>query len=1010
MINGVRRAGIEFIFRRGLRFAGAAALGILVACSSGGGSSSTPPPPVPPSITSQPGNLTVNQGQSASFTVSASGTSPLSYQWRKNGAALGTGAGTSVFTIAAAQPADAGNYDVVVSNSAGTATSSAALLVVQVPPSISAQPVAQTVNQGQAVTFNVIASGMPAPTYQWRQNGAVLSGATASSYSIPAAMPANAGSYDVVVSNPAGSVTSAVASLIVNVPPLITTPPAALTVNLGASASFSVSATGTSPLTYQWRKDGTNIGGATAPAFGISATALADAGSYDVVVSNVAGSVTSPAAVLVVNAPPTITSQPASLTVVVGQPASFSVTATGTAPLTYQWKKDGVAISGALSSVYSIAAAGIGNAGSYTVVVANAAGSVTSNAATLTVNPSGTAPTITSQPVNLTVAAGHSASFSVIATGTAPLTYQWRKNGVSIGGATSSIYSISSTVAGDAGSYSVVVSNSFGTVTSNAATLTVTSAGLDLSISAVYITQATQTLGETVPLVKDRNGFIRVFVVASQANSVTPQVRVRFYSGATVVNQLTINAPGGSVPLAVDEGTLGSSWNANISGTWIQPGISMLVDVDPTSAITETDKTNNNFPLSGVPQALDIRTLLPFSTTVIPVTQSGMTGNVNSGNIGTWVGRLFRMYPIPSVNSLVGAGYTTGAVLLSDGTGWDTLLSEIESKRVIEAPSRYYFGAVATSYASGVAGLGYIPSTGSSSPRSAIGWDKTGYSDGGNFPEVFAHEVGHNFGRYHSPCGGAGGPDPSYPYSGGDIGVFGYDVANAALKAPGSYFDIMGYCSPDWISDYVYKGVLDFRAASPLGIRPPDQGEGGGLRSCLLVWGRFAQGELTLEPAFAVQAMPTAVEAGTCLVEGVDGRGAVLFSQSFEPLQVGCAPDPSQRHFALLLPLEAGIQERLAELRISRNGERLATRARSPQAPLRDALPTHAEAVGEQTLHLGWDASRYPVLLVRDAANGNVLSFARGGSVLLASGAAELELVTSDGLPAGLEHVKVQGR
>jgi hypothetical protein len=181
-----------------------------------------------------------------------------------------------------------------------------------------------------------------------------------------------------------------------------------------------------------------------------------------------------PAVITVVPAPPAITTQPISRSVIAERSANFSVVASGTAPLTYQWKKDDSSIRGATGSSYTIGATSITDAGSYTVVVTNSVGSATSNAATLTVTAAAaTAPTITTQPSSSSVTAGSAASFSVAASGTSTLTYQWRKDGTSISGATSSTYSISSTSTSAAGSYTVVVKNAYGSVTSNTAMLIV---------------------------------------------------------------------------------------------------------------------------------------------------------------------------------------------------------------------------------------------------------------------------------------------------------------------------------------------------------------------------------------------------------------------------------------------------------------------------------------------------------------------------------------------------------
>ena len=258
--------------------------------------------------------------------------------------------------------------------------------------------------------------------------------------------------------------------------PAITTQPASQTVNAGASASFTVAASGTGPLTYQWRKDGIAMPGSTAATLALTAATLGDAGSYTVVVTNQAGTVTSNAATLTVTpvaVAPAITTQPASLTLAVGLPASFTVAATGTAPLTYQWSKNGTPLSGATGATFTVPAVAFADGGAYTVVVANGAGTVTSNAATLTVILGAVAPTITTQPASLTILDGQDASFTVAVSGTSPFTYQWRKDGTALTGATAATYAITGATLASAGSYTVAVSNATGTVLSNAATLTV---------------------------------------------------------------------------------------------------------------------------------------------------------------------------------------------------------------------------------------------------------------------------------------------------------------------------------------------------------------------------------------------------------------------------------------------------------------------------------------------------------------------------------------------------------
>ncbi len=258
--------------------------------------------------------------------------------------------------------------------------------------------------------------------------------------------------------------------------PTIVQQPASLTVNQGTTASFSVSSSGQSPLSFQWFKNGTLISGATSPSLNLSSVTQSDVATYYVTIQNVFGNISSNRVTLDVNSVPAIAQQPQGQTLYLGSSAGLSVAATGTAPLTYQWSKNGVAISGATNSTLNLTNAQSTDAGNYTVAVRNALGSVTSAAAVLTVTSSpvnASGPAITQQPQALTINQGASASLGVTATGTAPLSYQWQFNGVNISGATNAAYSITNAAAAQAGNYSVMIKNSAGSIISSAAKVSV---------------------------------------------------------------------------------------------------------------------------------------------------------------------------------------------------------------------------------------------------------------------------------------------------------------------------------------------------------------------------------------------------------------------------------------------------------------------------------------------------------------------------------------------------------
>lgn len=396
---------------------------------------------------------------------------------------------TSSGSITATVPAAAVTGPIKVIAPGGLATSTGTYTVgASGNVVIASQPTSKTSNAGTTANFIVQATGNGTLSYQWSRNssplsnGGAISGATTTNLTITGVSQANAGSYTCVVTNSTSSATSSVATLTVIDGPSITTQPSSVSVNSGTAANFSVIATGTSP-TYKWRKNGSalsdagNISGSSTANLTVSSTTLSDVASFSVIVSNSAGVVTSSDATLTVASVPVITAQPQNATAALGASATFNVTATNS-PLTYQWRKNNVAIgdggdyAGTATAVLTVSPVAAADVASYSVVVGNNAGLTTSSSATLTL--SGTVSIVT-PPSSQAVSPGSDATFSVSATGSGTLGYQWRFNGSSIAGATTSIFTTNSVASASAGSYSVVVTNSFSSATSSDAVLTVVS-------------------------------------------------------------------------------------------------------------------------------------------------------------------------------------------------------------------------------------------------------------------------------------------------------------------------------------------------------------------------------------------------------------------------------------------------------------------------------------------------------------------------------------------------------
>ncbi len=337
-----------------------------------------------PVIQTHPQSQAVNSGANVQFVVTATGTPPLTYQWKKNNVDI-PGAVSDTLSLNNVQSGDAATYTVVVGNSAGTDTSDPATLTVNVPPSISLHPQSQTVNPGANVQFTVTATGTAPLAYQWKKNGENIPGANSSTLTLNNVQAADAASYTVLVSNNVGSVPSNAAVLTLNQAPVIVAHPQSQTVNIGATVQFSVNATGTLPLSYQWQKNEVDIPGATAASLTLNNIQPGDAATYTVIVSNVAGSAPSNPATLGINTPPSVSVAPVSQTVSPGSEVIFAVTAAGTGPLSYQWLFDGEPIPGAVTASYSIASAADVQAGAYSVMITGPGGSVESVAAQLTV-------------------------------------------------------------------------------------------------------------------------------------------------------------------------------------------------------------------------------------------------------------------------------------------------------------------------------------------------------------------------------------------------------------------------------------------------------------------------------------------------------------------------------------------------------------------------------------------------------------------------------------------------
>ncbi|MBI5383510.1 MAG: lamin tail domain-containing protein [Verrucomicrobia bacterium] len=441
---------------------------------------------VPVTITNQPQSLAIFPGNSFSLTVGAFGTTPLSYQWRLNGTDIPNATGASYFRINATA-ADAGDYSVVITNIVSSVVSTTATVTVYLRPLILVQPQSQSAFAGSNVTYSIIATSSTTLRYQWHFNGTNLLNATNSTLLLTSAQAGHVGTYDVLVSDNYGSVLSDPATFVLRIRPIIIQQPrpqaTVLFVGEGTSYTVVVSNTATLPVGYRWRRNGGSVATNLMPSYTntlvLTNVQLAQAGQYDVAITNIAGAIVpATSARVYLTVMEVLADQPA----VLGANATFHLVITNGGPsgvtnvLNYTWWFNGTNLlkngTNLVNTFLTISNVQPVNLGPYTVVVTNGAGIMATQTALLQIAEP---PHITRQPSNLVVIASGNASFSVLATGSAPLSYQWWFNQTNLlADALASTLDLTDVTLAQQGAYHVVVSNLAGVAISDPATLTVT--------------------------------------------------------------------------------------------------------------------------------------------------------------------------------------------------------------------------------------------------------------------------------------------------------------------------------------------------------------------------------------------------------------------------------------------------------------------------------------------------------------------------------------------------------
>ena len=457
---------------------------------------------------------------------------------------------------------------------------------------------------------------------------------------------------------------------------------------------------------------------------------------------------------------------------------------------------------------------------------------------------------------------------------------------------------------------------------------------LRLTAPGIYLTQAAQNRYGTLRLIAGRPALLRVFVVGDQVNWwEPPAVKVTLLQDDKVVLERLLPPERDRIPTRVNEAYLRDSYNVEVPGSLIRPGVRMVVELDPEGVVPLAPGSQTRYPETGSTELHVVEPQL-FRQVFVP------TIWIESPNhyVYTWLEGIGpdseqmrytrKLLPVSEMEVEVRDTFRTNSV------GMVQWINEIRVLHVQEGRRGYYYG-VSSATNGGIANF-------------AAPW-----SVGAAVDHIYTHELGHNMDLRHAGCGGAAGQDADYPYSVGSIGIWGYDVESKELYDPAYYKDIMSYCYPRWISDFQVDKATGHRLNGDGGVdleggSSPSRGE------MLVVWGSVLDGELMLDPAFVLDGPVELPQTdGPYRVEGLGVDGETMFSLSFTPTPL----EHGGGSFAYFVPYEPEWAKTLDRMVLTGpEGQYTVTRDGEPEM----AVLTDTSTGMIQAIVRNWDGGPIP--------------------------------------------------